>query len=87
MMLWEIIGTAATLCVSTAYAPQIVKAYRSKKMDDVSLPFLAIVTTGVFLWLLYGIHLNDSLFIAANSLICMQGLLLVLMKLHYSGKS
>lgn len=83
-MFWEIIGILATLCVVVSYIPQVVKSFRTKKMDDVSLPFLCIVTFGVFLWLLYGTYLGDALFIYANAGILCLSLSLIAMKINYS---
>jgi MtN3 and saliva related transmembrane protein len=84
-MLWELIGITASICTTGGFVPQIVKAYRSKKLDDLSLPYIVILSFGVFMWLLYGLHLQDIIIITANSITFTFGLTLISLKLRYSG--
>jgi MtN3 and saliva related transmembrane protein len=85
-MIWELVGLAATLCVLASYLPQILRSYRTREMDDISLSYLSIIAVGIFLWLMYGIHIQDGVIIWANAFILSFALSLVLMKLRYSGK-
>jgi len=65
-MLWTIIGSSAAALTMFAFIPQIHKALRTKSVKDVSLVTLFQLSSGVFLWILYGIYLKDYVIIVAN---------------------
>ncbi len=85
-MLWELVGTVATLCILVSYVPQIVKSYRTRRMDDFSLMYISIISFGVFLWILYGAHAQDPIIMYSNIFILAMSLSLVGMKLYYSRR-
>ena len=62
-----LIGLIAALCTTGSLLPQVIKILRSKKTTDVSLLMYAILTAGLFLWLIYGLILRDFPLIFANS--------------------
>lgn len=62
----DLLGTLAALCTTLAFIPQVVQMARSKSAKDVSLPMYLIFTTGVVLWLGYGIVLGAWPIIIAN---------------------
>jgi len=66
-MFWTIIGSIAACLTMFAFIPQIIKAYATKSIKDVSLLTLLQLSIGVFLWIAYGIHLGDFIIITANS--------------------
>jgi len=67
MLEWtEILGLVAGVCTTVAVIPQIKKAWKTKKVEDVSPGMLGILITGIFLWVIYGITQNDLPIIATN---------------------
>ncbi len=64
---WYIIGVVAALLTTFGFVPQILKMYRIKSVQDVSLVTLFQFSAGVALWTLYGIYRNDIIIIAANA--------------------
>jgi MtN3 and saliva related transmembrane protein len=86
---WTYLAFVAGALTSTGYIPQIIKGYRTRKLDDVSLIMPAVLGFGMFLWLIYGLAREDSAIIAANVVGASFTTLLVLMKMRYSkaGKS
>ena len=62
------IGYIAGALTTIAFAPQLLKAITMKSTKDVSLMMLLCSTSGMTLWLLYGILINDSALIVANSI-------------------
>jgi MtN3 and saliva related transmembrane protein len=86
---WTYLAFVAGALTSTGYIPQIIKGYRTRKLDDVSLIMPAVLGLGMFLWLIYGLAREDSAIIAANVVGASLTTLLVLMKMRYSdaGKS
>lgn len=76
----EIIGLAAGLCTTVAVIPQIRKAWKTKKVKDVSPKMFAILMTGLFLWVVYGIRQDDLPIIATNGVsLGLNGIMLYLM--------
>ncbi|AKB79885.1 hypothetical protein MSHOH_3402 [Methanosarcina horonobensis HB-1 = JCM 15518] len=61
------IGYIAGALTTIAFAPQLIKALKTKSTKDVSLLMLFCSTSGMALWLVHGIQINDPAIIAANS--------------------
>jgi MtN3 and saliva related transmembrane protein len=64
--LFAVVGLAAASCTTFAFVPQVIKTWRSRHADDISLGWLAIFSTGLVLWLAYGVWLADLPLIASN---------------------
>lgn len=64
----EIIGYLAAFCTTIAFIPQAYKVYHSKRTGDISLGMFSLMTTGVFLWLVFGIVERSNPIIAANAI-------------------
>ena len=65
-MQWELVGSAAALLTMFGFVPQILKIYRTESVEDVSLFMLIQFFVGIFLWLLYGIYIQDRILIVSN---------------------
>lgn len=81
---WTYLAFVAGALTSTGYIPQLVKGYRSRKLEDVSLTMPAILGIGMFLWLIYGIAREDAAIIAANIVGASLTTLLVAMKVKFA---
>jgi len=64
----EILGLVAGICTTSAVIPQIKKAWKTKKVEDVSPVMFGILILGVGMWVGYGIIKNDFPIIATNGL-------------------
>jgi MtN3 and saliva related transmembrane protein len=65
-MYWEIVGFSAALLTAFGFLPQVIKIYKTKSVQDISLLALIQFTVGISLWLLYGVHLKNAVIICAN---------------------
>ena len=64
---WKfLIGTAAAICTTMAFVPQILKIRRSGGRD-LSYPMLSLYLGGVLLWLGYGLMIRAQAIILANA--------------------
>jgi MtN3 and saliva related transmembrane protein len=71
------LGLAAGVLTTAAWLPQIARTWRSRSAEDLSWPYLLVFSSGVALWLLYGVLSNDVPVLAANAVtIVLVGLLL-----------
>ena len=78
-----IIGLIAGALTSSGFIPQIIKGWRTKKMEDVSYYMPIILAIGMFLWLIYGIMLKDIPIIAANVFGTACNIAIIIMKRLY----
>ena len=86
MNLIHYIGFFAGLLTSGAAIPQVLQTYRTKHARDLSMSQLVLLTSGMSLWLTYGIFLNDLPLILANvfSIVCYTAL--IVMKIRYARR-
>jgi MtN3 and saliva related transmembrane protein len=61
-----LVGLAAAFCTTVAFLPQVIQTWRTRSTRDLSLSMFLVFTTGIFLWLVYGLVLRDIPLIAAN---------------------
>lgn len=78
----EWIGIFAGIFTTVAAVPQIIKAWKSKKVDDVSPWMFCVLILGVFLWTVYGIAKWDYPIIITNgvSVILNSAMLVLILK-------
>lgn len=64
--MFELLGITGSLIVSVSVIPQIVKTYRTKKTNDLSVLYLGILMTGIVMVTLYSIYVGNLIFIFGN---------------------
>ena len=84
-----IIGLIAGACTTLSFVPQVVKILKTRHVRDISLLMYIILTTGVSLWLVYGILIEEAPIILANGVTLALCTAVIVMKLRYGrgGKS
>ena len=83
----DLIGIAAGVCTTAAVIPQIVKAWKTREVKDVSLGMFIVLISGVLLWTIYGVLKNDIAIILANGIsVILNGSLLYLLLKHNRPK-
>ena len=79
----EWVGFAAALLTTASFIPQAVMTIRTRDTRGISLGMYVIFTTGVALWLAYGIAIDSLPMILANTVtLALAGTILGL-KLRY----
>jgi MtN3 and saliva related transmembrane protein len=75
----SVVGTAAALLSITSFAPQIVKIWRERDAESVSLRTYLVTVTGFACWIAYGALIKAWPVIASNTAcLLMSGAVLVL---------
>ena len=75
------IGFVATGFAVSSTVPQISKALRTKKSDDISLRFIVVLIIGLSFWMIYGIGKRDVVLIIGNSIaVILNTILLILIR-------
>ena len=62
-----IIGFVAGVFTTLSFLPQLLHTWRLRRADDLSGLWLAAFTSGVILWLIYGLMLPSSPVIMNNA--------------------
>lgn len=62
-----LLGMVAGAMTTIAFLPQLFKVWRSKSAKDISMSWLVIFSSGVFLWLIYGLLLGQLPIVLANA--------------------
>jgi MtN3 and saliva related transmembrane protein len=62
-----VIGLLAAAFTTASYFPQLQKCWTTGKADDLSFRMLAILATGISLWVFYGVLQRDYVIIIANA--------------------
>jgi MtN3 and saliva related transmembrane protein len=63
-----VIGISATFFTLWSTVPQIRKALKTRKTDDVSKWLIISLITGLSLWVVYGLVKGDMIIVGANSI-------------------
>nr|WP_294894314.1 SemiSWEET transporter [uncultured Pedobacter sp.] len=60
------IGLMAACCTTISFIPQALKIIKTKNTKSISLSMYVLFVSGVTLWLIYGISINDLPVAIAN---------------------
>lgn len=61
-----LVGLVAAFCTTVSYVPQLRKCWSTGSTQDISLRMIAILATGIALWVLYGLLRSDAVIVLAN---------------------
>lgn len=81
----QIIGWLAVVLTAVQFIPQVVKAYTTKELKGASLATFVMIVVTASTWIVHGILHSDSVVIAANSLVLISAIAIVMLKLKYPG--
>lgn len=83
MLLQELVGYAAATLTTASFVPQAWKTFRSRDVSGISLTMYSLFTTGVALWLIYGLALGEAPIVVANAITLALALAVLVMKIRY----
>jgi len=80
----ELFGLIAGTVTSIGFIPQLIKGYRTKKLEDVSYFMPIVLAIGMVMWFIYGFFLEAIAVMAANTFGATCCIILIFMKKKYS---
>lgn len=83
MTLTEAIGYFAALLTTGSFLPQAVRVWRSRETHAISLAMYVVFSSGVALWLLYGLLAGSWPVVLANAVTLVLALAILAMKICY----
>jgi MtN3 and saliva related transmembrane protein len=78
-----ILATVAGIMILSGWVPQIIKGYRTKRLDDISKYLMIFVAGGAFLWIIYGLEKDDPFIIGVNVAAIVLTMIVLTMKYRY----
>lgn len=79
----SLIGSVAGISTTGAFLPQVIRAWRTRSTTDISLGMFLLTVFGLFLWLIYGLELNDWPLIATDAVSLILAVTVLGLKLRY----
>ncbi len=79
----SLLGFIAGTLTTVSFVPQVHKAWRTRRCDDLSYGMLVTFGLGVVLWLIYGLLVRAAPIIVANAVTLALIAMLVVMKSRY----
>jgi MtN3 and saliva related transmembrane protein len=87
MQLSQIFGYAAATATTVSFIPQAIKIIKTGDTKSISLWMYLLFSTGVLLWLIYGIMLAATPVILANAVTLLLAAIILGYKLRDSRRS
>lgn len=78
-----VLGLLAGGLTTVSFVPQVLKIWRTKKAEDVSLMMFVAFCVGVSLWIVFGFMKDEAAIIATNAVTLLLGASIVWMKLKF----
>lgn len=79
----EILGLIAASLSTSAFVPQVYKAWKHKSTKDISLTMYLVFLIGIILWFIYGIAIGSLSVTIANGVTILLSIAIIVAKLKY----
>jgi MtN3 and saliva related transmembrane protein len=80
MTLVNVIGWIAAVLTTASWLPQLRRSWRTRSVRDFSWTYLTMFSSGVALWMTYGILRHDPVIVAANLITLLLVLTIMIVK-------
>ena len=78
-----ILGLIAGACTTFSFVPQLIKILRSRSTSDISLWMYIVISSGILMWLIYGLLIFDLPIIIANAVALFITITILTLKIKY----
>ncbi len=79
----EAFGFSAAFLTTVAFLPQLIKTWRTKTADDISILMLITFLLGVSFWIVYAIQINSLPVLIANIITFIFNFSILVLKISY----
>ncbi len=77
-----LLGYIAAFCTTCSFVPQVLHILKTGDTNSISLAMYSCFVFGVFLWLVYGLAMQDWPIIIANAITLMLASIILLLKIR-----
>lgn len=85
-MIEDVFGYIGCVFLVITLIPQLTRTYKTKKADDISPFFVVLALCTTCIYLTYGILIDETPIVTANSILLFQNFLLLYFKYKYRNK-
>ena len=86
-MIRDLVGSAAAVCTTVSFLPQLIRVWRLKSARDISITMFLVFSVGLVLWLVYGVITNAWPIIMANAVTLALSMGILVLKMRYDRRS
>lgn len=79
----SMVAAVAGTLTTVSFIPQVIRAWRTQSVEDLSLGMLLTFCAGVTLWIVYGLITREPPMVVTNGITLFLALALVAMKLRW----
>ena len=83
---FQYIGIGAGILTSVSMLPQLIKTFKEKKAEDISLVMIFVLIGGIVGWIWYGFLKSDMPIIFTNCFSLLLNLILLFFRFKYAHK-
>ncbi|HQR84220.1 MAG: hypothetical protein B7X83_02610 [Polynucleobacter sp. 17-46-58] len=76
----ELLGYCAAFLTTIAFLPQVIRSWKTRDLSGISLGMYSLFTSGVGIWLIYGLIIEKWPLILANALTFLLSLSILMLK-------
>ncbi|OBX06516.1 hypothetical protein QV08_10325 [Gallibacterium salpingitidis] len=84
--MYDFIGIIAAFLTTTAFIPQVIKVLKTKETNAISSGMYAMQVTGLALWLIYGLCIQNIPVILANMVSLVLSFTILFCKIKFTPK-
>lgn len=78
-----LLGLLAGALTTISFIPQVMQTLKTKNTKGISLPMYMIFVSGIMLWLIYGLLIQEPPVYIANAITFVLSLSILMMKIKY----
>lgn len=78
-----LLGLLGGTLTTASFFPQVLKTLKTRSTKDVSLAMFLLLSTGITIWIIYGIKIGSVPIVIANSVSLVFSLVILTLKLIY----
>ncbi|SFZ78932.1 SemiSWEET family sugar transporter [Chitinimonas taiwanensis] len=78
-----LVGMLAGFCTTAAFLPQVIRVWRTRRADDISLGMYLLFVSGTILWLVYGLMIGSLPVVLYNIITSLLAGAVLLLKLYF----
>jgi MtN3 and saliva related transmembrane protein len=82
----ELLGYLAATGTTLAFLPQVLRVWRTRSAEDISLVMYLLFMAGVALWILYGMRIHSLPVVVANATALVLAGAVLVGKLRFASK-
>ncbi|MBM3199357.1 PQ-loop repeat-containing protein [Candidatus Woesearchaeota archaeon] len=86
-MIEDVIGYIGGIFIMVSFVPQVIKSYKTRSVEDLSVMMILATLIGTVFWIVYGLMLEALPIILMNTIFGVIVLFQLFLKIKYNKKA